>query len=69
MPTLGKNKYLRISEVEKLLGINRSAVRRYTNAGILKCVINPFNHYRLYRQKEINKLLKKIKIAEKKAGL
>ena len=68
MPKLGKNEYLVVADVARQLGISTSAVRRFTTAGILPAVRNPFNKYRLYRQKDVDELMKQVKRAEKDAG-
>lgn len=64
MPRLGTHTYLSVADVAKILGISRSGVRRHTNAGVLSCLRNPLNQYRLYTEKEVNRLLAKIKKAE-----
>lgn len=69
MPTLGKNTYLSVADVAKLLGISRSGVRRYTDVGILRCARNPLNQYRLYRPEDVARLLQRISLAEKEAWL
>ena len=66
MPALGTHTYLSVADVAKILGISRSGVRRYTDAGVLSCLRNPLNHYRLYRKDDIEKVLKKIRVAEQK---
>lgn len=65
MPKLGQSEYLGVAEAANILGVSRSGVRRYADAGILRCVRHPLNSYRLYKKADVRALLKKFEAAER----
>ena len=53
--------YLTVKEAAKILGINPETLRRWDNSKKFKSYRHPVNGYRLYKRKQLEKLLKKIK--------
>jgi excisionase family DNA binding protein len=57
---MASQKYLTVSEVADILGISPLTVRNWDRAGKLKAYRHPINNYRLYREDQIQILLRKI---------
>lgn len=55
-----KKDYIKIKEAAEILGVSTMTLRRWDKKGKLKAIRHPFNNYRLYDRKLINKLSKKI---------
>lgn len=53
--------YLTIKEAAEFLGISPSTLRNWEKQGKLSAHRNPMNGYRLYRQGELERLLKLIR--------
>lgn len=60
------NKLITIQDAAKILGVNPETLRRWDRKGKYPAKRHPINGYRLYNEKDINALLKKI---EKGASL
>jgi len=52
--------YITIKEAAKILEVSPITLRRWDKKGKLKASRHCFNNYRVYSQKEIEKLYKKI---------
>lgn len=52
--------YLTIKQASKILGVDKTTLRRWDKAGKLKAYRHPINKYRLYKKSEIEKLLRGI---------
>lgn len=50
-----KKKYLSTKEAAQLVGVSPKTLRRWDNAGKLKAIRHPINHYRLYEESELIK--------------
>jgi excisionase family DNA binding protein len=50
--------YLRISEAAEYLGVSPNTLRNWVNAGKVAVIRHPVNDYRLFRQKDLDALLK-----------
>jgi len=57
---MNKN-YITIKEAAQILGVSPMTLRRWDNNGKLKASRHPFNNYRIYNQKKIEKLVKRLK--------
>jgi len=55
-----KGNYLTIKEAAKILGVSPMTLRRWDKNGKFKASRHPFNNYRIYNQKNIEKLRKKL---------
>jgi site-specific DNA-methyltransferase (adenine-specific) len=53
--------YCTIKEAAEFLGVSEMTLRRWDTAGKLKSYRHPMNNYRLYKKKELEKVLKGIK--------
>lgn len=56
-------KYLKIKDAAALLGVSPSTLRNWEKLGKLKAHRNPNNKYRLYKQVDLEGLLKEIEIS------
>jgi excisionase family DNA binding protein len=52
--------YLRISEAAEHLGVSPNTLRNWENAGKIAAHRHPVNGYRLFRQEELDALLKQV---------
>ncbi|EIJ38442.1 DNA-methyltransferase Dcm [Galbibacter orientalis DSM 19592] len=52
--------YLSLAETAELIGKSKETLRRWDNEGILNAVREPVSNYRVYRRKDIEKLLGKL---------
>lgn len=52
--------YMTIKEAAEYLGVNPMTLRRWDAAGKIKTKRHPMNNYRLYRRKDLEKILKEI---------
>lgn len=53
-------KYLTINEAAKIVGVTALTLRNWDKKGLLTAYRNPLNNYRVYRQDQIEMLLRKI---------
>lgn len=53
-------KYLTINEAAKIVGVTTLTLRNWDKKGVLTAYRNPINNYRVYRQDQIEMLLRKI---------
>ena len=58
MPKL--DEYLRISEAAECLGVCSNTLRNWEEAGKIPVYRHPVNNYRLYKQVELERILKKL---------
>ena len=59
--------FLRISEAAEYLGVSSKTLRNWVNAGKIMAHRHPVNGYRLFRQQDLDELLKQVQQPEKKA--
>lgn len=52
------NEFLRVSEAAEYLGVSPNTVRNWENAGKIVAHRHPVNGYRLFKQEELDSLLK-----------
>lgn len=52
--------YLRISEAAEYLGVSPNTLRNWENAGKIVAYRHPVNSYRLFKQEELDQLLKEV---------
>ena len=52
--------YLRISEAAEYLGVPPNSLRNWVNAGKVAAIRHPINDYRLFRQEDLDALLKRL---------
>lgn len=52
--------YLRIAEAAEYLGVSPNTLRNWEKAGKLAVHRHPLNRYRLFRQKELEAVLKQV---------
>lgn len=52
--------YLRISEAAEYLGVSPNTLRNWVNAGKVAAVRHPVNDYRLFKQEDLDVLLKQV---------
>ena len=52
--------YLRISEAAEYLGVSPNTLRNWENAGKIAAHRHPVNGYRLFKQEELDALLKQV---------
>lgn len=57
--------YLLVKDAAKLLGVAPNTVRAWGAAGKIAEYRHPANNYRLYKRKELEKLLKKLVPSQK----
>jgi MerR family copper efflux transcriptional regulator len=60
--------YLRISEAAEYLGVSPNTLRNWVNAGKIAAVRHPVNDYRLFRQEDLDALLKQVADADRKSS-
>jgi excisionase family DNA binding protein len=60
--------YLRISEAAEYLGVSPNTLRNWVNAGKIAAVRHPVNDYRLFKQVDLDALLKQVADADRKAS-
>ena len=60
--------YLRIAEAADYLGVSPNTLRNWVNAGKVVAIRHPVNDYRLFKQKDLEALLKKLAAASKRAS-
>ena len=58
--------YLTVNQAAKFLGVTIMTLYRWDAAGKLKALRHPINHYRLYKQSDLEKLLKGLNNPSKK---
>lgn len=58
--------YLRISEAAEYLGVSPNTLRNWVNAGKIAAVRHPVNDYRLFKQEDLDALLKQVADAGRK---
>ena len=58
--------YLRISEAAEYLGVSPNTLRNWENTGKLVAHRHPVNKYRLFKQEELDALLRQVKKPGKK---
>ena len=52
--------YLTVKDASEFLGVTVMTLHRWDAAGKLKALRHPINHYRLYKQSDLKKLLQKV---------
>ena len=62
------NKLITIQDAAKILGVNPETLRRWDRKEKFKAKRHPINGYRLYNEKDIKALLKKIQKGESLDG-
>jgi len=55
--------YLRIKEAAAFIGVSESTLRNWGRDGKIPTYRHPINRYRLYRERDLNALLREIKRA------
>jgi excisionase family DNA binding protein len=66
-PVVDKLKdFLRISEAADYLGVSPNTLRNWENAGKIAALRHPVNGYRLFKQEELDSLLKLVQPEAKK---
>ena len=56
--------FLRISEAAEYLGVSPNTLRNWENAGKIAAHRHPVNGYRLFKQEELDELLRPIQSSE-----
>lgn len=59
--------FLRISEAAEYLGVSSKTLRNWENAGKITAHRHPVNGYRLFRQEDLDELLKQVQQPETKS--
>jgi excisionase family DNA binding protein len=54
------SEYLRISEAAEYLGVSANTLRNWEASGMIAVYRNPMNGYRLFKQAELDALLKQV---------
>lgn len=57
--------YITVKQAAEYLGVTVMTLHRWDAKGKLKAQRHPINHYRLYKQGDLEKLLKKISLRKK----
>ena len=52
--------YLTVKQAAEFLGVTVMTLHRWDAKGKLKALRHPINHYRLYNQRDLEKLLQKV---------
>ena len=52
--------YFRISEAAEYLGVSPNTLRNWERAGKIEAQRHPVNHYRLFRQQDLDALLDRV---------
>jgi len=60
--------YLRISEAAEYLGVSPNTLRNWENAGKVTAHRHPVNGYRLFRQEDLDALLKQVERPKRKSS-
>lgn len=60
--------YLRISEAAEYLGVSPNTLRNWVNAGKIAAIRHPVNDYRLFKQEDLDALLKQVADADRKSS-
>jgi len=60
--------YIRVKEAAALLGVSPNTVRAWGAQGKIPEYRHPANNYRLYKRKELERLLRQIDASAPKAG-
>ena len=60
------NDFLRISEAAEYLGVSPNTLRNWENAGKIVAHRHPVNSYRLFKQDELDALLRQVQPVETK---
>lgn len=58
--------YLRISEAAEYLGVSPNTLRNWVNAEKIVAIRHPVNDYRLFKQEDLDDLLKQVAVASKR---
>ena len=58
--------FMRISEAADYLGVSSKTLRNWENAGKIVAHRHPVNGYRLFRQEDLDELLKQVQQPERK---
>jgi len=58
------SEYLRISEAAEYLGVSANTLRNWEASGKITVHRNPMNGYRLFKQEELDALLKQVQQLE-----
>ena len=58
--------FLRISEAAEYLGVSSKTLRNWENTGKITAHRHPVNGYRLFRQQELDELLRQVQQTAKK---
>jgi MerR family copper efflux transcriptional regulator len=53
--------YLKILEAARFLGVTPQTLRNWDRQGKLSAYRHPMNNYRMYKQTELEKILKRVK--------
>ena len=65
MVKLESSEYLTVSEVAHKLNMSASGIRHYANKGLISAIRHPINGYRLFREVDVNSLLRVFGEAER----
>lgn len=57
--------YLRISDAAEYLGVSPNTLRNWVNAGKVVAIRHPVNDYRLFKQQDLDALLKQLAAASR----
>lgn len=52
--------FLTVTEAAEILGVSPSTLRNWDRAGKLKAKRHPFNGYRLYERRQLERILKEL---------
>jgi len=52
--------FITVKQAAKILDVHPTTLRRWDKKGKLKAVRHRFNHYRLYKKNEVEKLISKL---------
>jgi len=52
--------YLKVKDAAKILGVSVMTLHRWDAKGKLKSFRHPINHYRLYKEVDLKKILKSV---------
>lgn len=55
------NELLEIKEVSRLLNVSTSTVRNWEKRGLLISVRHPISNYRLYKRKDLQSIIERVK--------
>jgi len=61
------NHYMTVKQAASFLGVSPMTLRRWDNEKKLKAIRHPMNNYRLYKRKQLEKILKEIEPRKKGA--